>query len=357
MRRIALVLAANALLAILLLREGGGGKEETGPAALAVEKICLPDGAELERRGESWWLVKPFAWPAAALPPEWLVPSHGSPLFRPEEGRWQDLLERRLVWHGPGPLDRIQLWREDGLALLERRNGGWQLLPRGDLDGERLQRWLESLRTLEVGEPVEEVPGNAVAVLLLEGPLAAQRQRIEFFRGEEGRGRVRVNGGALFSLAGGDWESVLREMDSLRSRRLFPAAGRSRLVWEDRDGVVLWQRDGERWVRIPSNGAVEEVSAAAAGEFFQKLDRLEWENGQRSGECAGEAALSVDGHRLQLGPAGEDGRCMAWDGERCLTLDAEEVDGLRRLLRGEGSAAPLPADEEGQGQQSGGAEK
>jgi hypothetical protein len=278
------------------------------------------------------------------------------PVATVTEGRWQDFLERRLVWYGPNLLDRIQLRRGDAVTLLERGVDGWQLLPRGELDQERLHRWLESLRTLTVAEPVDEPPGDSAAVLLLEGPLVAQRQRLEFFRWSDGSGRVRVNGGPLFSLAGDGWEEILAGMDSVRSRRVFPAIPLAQVVWEDGDGVVLWERDGEWWLRIPSLGAVERVPTAVAEEFLRELRHLEWKEEPQKIECAMDEVLSVDGHRLQLGIP-RDGQVLAWDGERRMALEEAAVVRLRRLLRGAGSAAALAQTENSQGEEKEGTEQ
>jgi hypothetical protein len=129
------------------------------------------------------------------------------------------------------------------------------------------------------------------------------------------------------------------------------------VVWEDGDGVVVWERDGRRWVRIPSAGPVEEVPAAAAEELVRTLRHLEWREELRGmGDVTG--VLSVDGQRLRLGAA-EEGQISAWDGERrmALALDGAAVERLRWLLQGDGSAAALPPEEDGEGQEDGGAEQ
>ncbi|MDR2030152.1 MAG: hypothetical protein LBP65_01645 [Puniceicoccales bacterium] len=351
MGRLALaLLLANGALAIPFFCSKTKNFSKNRPSTAVVEKIFF-DGAEVLRRGEGWWFTKPLHWPAAGQLIDLAIgrSGRGGPSLALEDGPWLDFLEKRLLWYDPNLLDRIQLRRGSTTLLLERRAGTWQLLPDGELDSQQLVRWLELLRSLAIKNLAGEWAGAPVATLLLEGPLAAQRQRLEFFVGQDGAGLVVVNGDAAFVLAGDCWKEVVDGVNFLRSRRLF-AKNPGRIFWENGDEVVVWERGGEKWMRIRCRGAVEEMENVAVARLQNALLQLEWER-EWDGEVGGVVCtLSVDGHRLALGrPLGR--WVVAVDGQRrrAFLLKIDAVERIRSLLLddADGNLAAARPDENG----------
>jgi hypothetical protein len=306
MRWIVLLLAVNCCTGALLLHHGSVRHQVPVRQSETVHRLRFPGGAEAVRENGLWFFVHPFRWPGQAH----LLDAAAGTARRSADGwsaagEWTDFLDRHPLRGNPEDFDCIQLRTNELAILLKKVDGAWHLYPEGALEMTVLKKLLNLLRAMEFSLPTAvamAIPpdGEPAAILTVDSPLVNWRQRLQWFRGNGGD-LLWVNETHQFSIGSGWLSQLLPLAEQLYSRKIFPGGAAERIIWERDGGTIVLERDGDTWVRLAGDGAVESFGGRAAA-LVDALANLEWQTmaGDPLPAAGTLPTLTVDGRRLRI---------------------------------------------------------